>query len=294
MLMTTVAIWHTKVEGRSPHRPKRSISKMLRKSTDTEHMRHHAQKGITKYAPLWRHSCRNLEDTEFIIHNWKRRTISLNSFNAADSYRAAAAPAADRPAVRLEAITTEANPVGTIYNPSGVGIEMTAAYKVFNDYPHLVPNDTIHWAKNNNNINFYGNQYSGDEAHVIGINEGSFKLTVTIDDFPSSYAPYIYGRVVTPITNKIKAYLICNTNGVPAVMESKVNEWIVEANRIYRQIAVNFELESIERVYRPEWSYVRKITEFANILSNEYDSNFINAYFIEGSYMGAHGVRITS
>ncbi len=36
----------------------------------------------------------NLHNSEFRIHNWRRRTISINSFNAADSYRAAAAPTA--------------------------------------------------------------------------------------------------------------------------------------------------------------------------------------------------------
>ena len=48
--------------------------------------------------------------------------------------------------------------------------------------------------------------------------------------------------------------IICDTNGVVAVSESTVNEWIAEANRIYRQVAMTFTLESVSVVTnRPDW-----------------------------------------
>ncbi len=196
----------------------------------------------------------------------------------------------DRPPVRLEAITTEANNNGVIYNPSGVGTGDLALYKAFNDYPNLIPDDTIYWTKDNDNVRFYLNEFTGDEVIVRGISEGDFKLTVNIEGFPDSYKPYINGRVVSPVTNRIKAYIMCDTNGVPAVTEAKVNEWIAEANRIYRQIAVSFVLDSVERVVNQEWYDIEDRDVLYDMFLSRAGNECIKVHFVNSLYRNLTGI----
>ncbi len=187
---------------------------------------------------------------------------------------------ADRPPIRLESITTKATGSGVIYNPSGVGLDMFAPFCVENDYPTLIPADTIHWSANNNNVIFSEGNNDGEEVIVKGMHVGFFKLNVEIDGFPDTYRPYIYGKVVRPVTNKIKAYVVCNTNGVPAISDATVNDWVEEANRIYRQIAVSFELESIERVVSHKWFNIESNEELFKMISNKTGDECIKVHFI--------------
>ena len=103
----------------------------------------------------------------------------------------------------------------------------------------IIPDEKIVWSSNNNNVIFYGGQNKGAEVFVRGVTAGDFTLSVTIEDLPTTYQPYIHGRVLEPTITPIFVYIICDANGTSAVSTNTVTAWVAEATRIYRQAAMN-------------------------------------------------------
>jgi len=146
-------------------------------------------------------------------------------------------------------------------------------------------------------ISFYAGRNTGREAVIRGgATESNFKLEVQIGDMPASSRPYIHGRVLQPKTVPIHAYIICSSNGVPAVATSTINGWIAEANRIYRQVAMTFTLASITTVANhPDWFDIRDNDEFYQMTSYTNNTGGLELYcvnfIIRDSINGSHSDR---
>jgi len=83
----------------------------------------------------------------------------------------------------------------------------------------------------------------------------------------SAYKPHIFGKVLTSTTVPIHAFIICDSNGVAAVSENTVADWIAEANRIYRQVAMTFTLASVSSVTNQSWFNIDSDVRFYQMTS---------------------------
>ncbi len=193
-------------------------------------------------------------------------------------------------AARLEPVTTASNNQGVIYNPAGVAVGGLALYRVEVEPGEGIPDTAIHWSRNNGNIAFYDGHDTGREAIVRGVAPGDYKLEVSIDGLPSTYRPYIHGRVLEPKTVPIYAYIICS-NGVPAVSVDTVNAWVAEANRIYRQVAMTFVLESVQHVISNDWFNIGNYIELLQMCAHASNTGGLELYCVNN--MGAAGVNLT-
>jgi hypothetical protein len=188
--------------------------------------------------------------------------------------------------MRLEPVTVATNEQGLILNPCGVGIHELAMYKVNVVPAGIVPDSAIHWSIASGDVNFYQNYNTGRTAIIRGGDtpESDFKLEVTVDGLPSTYKPYIHGRVLAPKTNQVHAYIICDSNGVAAVSANTVTNWIAEANRIYRQAAMTFTLASINSVTNQNWFNIVSVNDFYDMTTYAMDTGGVEAYFVSTIY----------
>jgi len=171
--------------------------------------------------------------------------------------------------VRLEPVTVAANEQGLILNPCGVATNGLAMYKVDVVPAGIVPDSAIHWSIASGDVNFYQSYSTGRTAIIRGGDtpDSDFKLEVTVDGLPSTYKPYIFGRVLESKTVQVRAYVICGTNGIPAVSNSTINAWISEENRIYKQAAMTFTLVSINTVTNQDWFDIDSNERFQEMCS---------------------------
>ena len=117
---------------------------------------------------------------------------------------------------------------------------------------------------------------------------GDFTLEVSIDGLPDSYAPYIHGRVLEPTVTPIHVYIICDANGTPAVSTTTVNDWVAEANRIYRQAAMSFYVAGVEHIHdHDEWFNINS-TNFSQMCSYANGTGGLELYCVK-SIEGASG-----
>ena len=223
-----------------------------------------------KYYGLTKTAAGELVDTNFTVRTvWT--SIDLN----------------DAPA-RLEPVTVATNSAGTIVNPAGVPLNGMAVYRVEVVPEGIIPENAIHWSKNNNNVTFYSGKNWGREAYVRGQAEGDFTLEVTIDNMPADYRPHIHGKVLTPTVTPIHVYIICDADGTPAVSTNTVNVWVTEANRIYRQAAMSFNVASVEHVVNTNWFEINNDAEFRQMCSYASNTDGLELYCVD--YInGAHG-----
>jgi hypothetical protein len=119
---------------------------------------------------------------------------------------------------------------------------------------------------------------------------------VQIGDLPESSRPYIYGRVLEPRTVQVRAYVICDANGVEAVSENTIAGWIDEANRVYRQVAVTFTLEGINTIMtRPDWFEIDNSTGFYDMTSYTNNTGGLELYCVGSMYVpGLHSAMTIS
>lgn len=189
--------------------------------------------------------------------------------------------------VRLEPVTTVANEQGLIFNPCGVATNGLTMYKVDVVPPGIVPDSAIHWSIASGDVSFYQSHDTGRTAIIRGGDtpESNFKLEVQIDGLPSTYKPFIFGKVLAPKTVQIRAYVICDTNGVAAVSANTITNWVDEANRIYRQVATTFTLASFNSVTnRPDWFDIDSQEKFYDMTSYTNMTGGLELYCVGNMY----------
>jgi hypothetical protein len=186
--------------------------------------------------------------------------------------------------VRLEPVTVSTNELGYIFNPCGVATEGLTMYKVDVVPPGIVPDSAIHWSIASGDVSFYQSHDTGRTAIIRGGDtpDSDFKLEVQIDGLPSTYKPYILGRVLEPKTVQVRAYVICDTNGVAAVSENTVTNWIAEANRIYRQVAMTFTLVSVTSVTNQNWFQIESDAVCYQMFYYTNNTSGLELYCVDG------------
>ncbi len=194
--------------------------------------------------------------------------------------------------VRLKSVTVATNELGYIFNPCGVATNGLTMYKVDVVPAGIVPDSAIHWSIASGDVSFYQSHDTGRTAIIRGGDtpESDFKLEVQIDGLPSTYKPYIFGRVLEPTNVQIRAYIICDSNGVAAVSANTVTNWVAEANRIYRQVATTFTLLSVNSVTNQDWFVIRDDTAFYELTSYTNLTGGLELYCVS-DIIGANGMH---
>jgi hypothetical protein len=185
------------------------------------------------------------------------------------------------PRIKLEPITCGTVGAGVIVNPSGVAAGGLAVYRVEIEPEDAVADADIHWSVAHGGVTFYSNHNTGREAIIRGgAVESDFKLEVRIGDVPETGCPYIHGRVLQPTVTPIHVYIICDANGTPAVSTNTVHAWVAEANRIYKQAAMSFDVAGVEYVVNTNWFVIDSPTKFRQMCSYANVSEGLELYCV--------------
>jgi hypothetical protein len=186
--------------------------------------------------------------------------------------------------VRLEPITTETAPGGTaIVNPAVVASNGLARYSI-DVKPDTIPDSVIEWsvAGGAGRLEFYNGNNKGRSVVVRGKEAGDFKLEVSIHDGTFLPKPYIYGTVKERTVIPLHIFMLYDANNNPAVPMSRVEEWVAEANRIYRQAAMSFFIASVTEIRgKPDWFNVPFYSDFVKMCSYTNNTGGLEVYCVD-------------
>lgn len=185
----------------------------------------------------------------------------------------------------LEPISSKSLPY-PVANPSGIKVGGTATYQI-SVTPSTISDSEITWSSTNANISFpSGNQ--GRSVSVSATSQGLAQLKVDIAGF-SKAPPTINVKGVTNSTVGISFFIICDTNGNPAVSSVVVSNALVRANDIYEQVSMNFTQKgSITYITNsnPDWFVLRygddnnPWPDFPSLVAYTNNTGSLEVYFV--------------
>ena len=172
-------------------------------------------------------------------------------------------------------------------NPCGVAIGENAYFRIEVN-PSDYPDDKIVWSvADTSKLEFVGGNY-GRSVTVRGLEKGKTELLIQIGDSRSS-KPSFSVNVVEKREIDVRAWIITDGEEAP-VTASKVFEMINEANDIYSQVGVNFNLvepvtvtnipSAYKAYYNSNQAQEGKWT-FDQIVDIASDTGGIECYFID-------------
>ena len=160
--------------------------------------------------------------------------------------------------LRVWAINATLEPVTTtrignqIINPCGIIIDEPATFRM-DVSPAAFPDSLIEWtATPENRVQFVGNVRTGRQISVTGNSLGDVTLTAHITGY-SGPAPLVRARVMPRTTVPVYAWIMCGTNGVPAVAESVLRGKFPEINRIWDQAGITWQLAEVHFGTNQAW-----------------------------------------
>ena len=160
--------------------------------------------------------------------------------------------------LRVWAIDAILEPVTTtridnrIINPCGIVLDETATFRI-DVSPAAFPDSLIEWtATPSDRVRFVGNIRTGRQVSVTGYSQGDVTLTAHITGY-SGPPPLVRARVMPRTTVPVYAWIVCGTNGVPAVGESVLRGKFPEINRIWGQVGITWNLAEVNFVTNQAW-----------------------------------------
>ena len=160
--------------------------------------------------------------------------------------------------LRVWAIDAILEPVTTtridnrIINPCGIVLDETATFRI-DVSPAAFPDSLIEWtATPSDRVQFVGNIRTGRQVSVTGYSQGDVTLTAHITGY-SGPPPLVRARVMPRTTVPVYAWIVCGTNGVPAVEESALRGKFPEINRIWDQVGITWNLAEVNFVTNQAW-----------------------------------------
>gem|GEM_PF-1863558 len=194
--------------------------------------------------------------------------------------------------IECEPVSIEADPGASLYNPCGVPLGGTAAFKL-RVLPESFPDGMVTWADSMGRVSFPAGN-TGREVTAQGVAAGDFWLSAQIEGATSaSWNPYILGKVLAPTTNQLHFYVICDASGAPSVTEDTIDAWVAEANRIYRQAAMTFVKASVTRVERPDWLNITSYYQLFQMFRHAKETGGLEVYCVSSLFGGrASGINL--
>ena len=146
-----------------------------------------------------------------------------------------------------------------ILNPCGIMTNETATFRL-DVSPAAFPDSLIEWsASPAGRVRFVGDVRTGRQVSVVGVSTGDVTLTANITGYAGP-PPLVRARVMPRTTVPVYAWIVCGTNGVPAVEEPILREKFPEINRIWDQAGITWQLAEVNFVTNENWLRVSSAT----------------------------------
>ena len=195
----------------------------------------------------------------------------------------------------LEPVTTMR--VGNrIINPCGIIIDEPATFRM-EVSPAAFPDSLIEWtATPENRVEFVGNVRTGRQVSVTGNSQGDVTLTAHITGY-SGPPPLVRARAMPRTTVPVYAWIVCGTNGAPAIGESVLRGKFPEINRIWDQAGITWQLAEVNFVTNQAWTMIpdgpNQVNLHSNICAYGFAPGGVELYCVE-TIVGAGGLTSTN
>jgi hypothetical protein len=182
-----------------------------------------------------------------------------------------------------------------ILNPAGIAIGDTATYWI-SLQPSSFPDDLIEWSGTPAGRVSFPQGNTGRVVTVRGESAGDVLLRPTITGVPD-LTPAFQIQVVTSSVVNAHVYIICASDGTPAISSNDVSSMFEMANDIWRQVGVSFQVVETQFVTNGDWLVVEKIDgnwqPFQAITAYTNGTGGMECYFVE-SILGSYGLNSTN
>lgn len=127
-----------------------------------------------------------------------------------------------------------------VYNPCGVVVGRDANFKIEVE-PEDYPDSMITWeADGGGSVQFVGGNH-GREVCVRGVSQGDVTLSAKLGNCVSPPPSFTF-RVVSNQTIQLSAWIVTDKDGTQPRTANEVQEMVKQANDIYAQVGVTFDL----------------------------------------------------
>ncbi|MGN0844955.1 MAG: hypothetical protein ACI4QT_07010, partial [Kiritimatiellia bacterium] len=151
----------------------------------------------------------------------------------------------------LEPVTT-VQLSNRITNPCGIILCEPATFQM-DISPSAFSDSLIVWsATPEGRVQFDRDICTGRRISVVGVAEGDVTITANIAGYTGP-PPLIHARVMRRTTVPVYAWIVCGTNGVPAIGESDLHEKFSEINQIWNQAGITWQLAEVNFVTNQSW-----------------------------------------
>jgi len=193
--------------------------------------------------------------------------------------------------VELEPITIEGGTPPD--NSCGIGETETSKYTIKVETASLA-DDKIIWSAYGD-VSFNGGNNKGRTVTVKGNTSGDFKLEVDIEGALNP-KPYIKGKVLGKKTVDVHVYIVRKDNGTsPAIMEATFDTLLADANKIFEQVAIEFNKSGgVTYIDKTDWLEVEATAdnwaEYKQLQAYAKNTGGIEIYCIN-DIVGANGAN---
>ena len=186
-----------------------------------------------------------------------------------------------------------------VVNPCGVGIGRDAYFMV-EVLPRSVPDSKIVWSAVGEGSVDFPDGNTGRAVRVRGLGAGDVELQVQIGDC-GSRVPSFSLRVVENRVVKLSAWILTDSDGAPVRTVDAVRDLVKQAEDIYSQVGVTFDLA--DRIVVTNIDNTadiarggerRNMISFTNLVNVAHGTGGIELYFVNAFYNVTNGNAILS
>ena len=249
------------------------------------------------------------DGTSFTSYGWDSFALYLNPRSRSSSYRDVSIKATFEPdegqawssTARFTIVEPVVEPICTettnvfengrmrnlTVNPCGVAIGRNAYFRIAVE-PSDYPNSMIVWSVTDDStgsVSFVGGN-TGRSVTVRGVSPGDVTLKIQIGDCQSA-PPTFTLRVVEPKTVRLSAWIVANLEGETPVDAAKIREMINEAEDIFAQVGVSFDIgdrisvTNIAEAYNVLWENgTDDVWDFDRLVATHSGTGGLECYFV--------------
>lgn len=183
-----------------------------------------------------------------------------------------------------------------VINPCGIVVDEAAYFRVSVE-PADFPDERIVWTASNGKARFAGGTAGarGRAVRVFGVTPGDVDLAVQIGDAADSGGgdnrPRFTARVVDWSDVKVTCFAACDEEGSPVCSAEAVDQMILDANEVLRQVGVRLHRErDVESISIPrsgiiaanDLSVQGNMLTFSNLVGHVSNTGGLELYVVSG------------
>ncbi|MBR4254484.1 MAG: hypothetical protein IKQ16_05295 [Lentisphaeria bacterium] len=146
----------------------------------------------------------------------------------------------------FEGITEQKDASNILFNPCGIEKNKKAKFH-FETLPASLPCSHITWSSSG--VEFVGGN-TGNNVTVKATGNADSNYVLTIDIGRNDYNPKITGKILDHSTVNLYIWILAdNDSGEnPAFSESTITNWLTKVNKIYKQVAMEYQIQDINYI----------------------------------------------